>query len=238
MSEKLKLDDIKNIDVDTKNIIEQDISQIKKMKYKIKSQTEKAQTNYITLFEKKVDNPHPDIMAKLLYTNTFYRAKADFLKLCNINLYKKLDTTETYNQITSSKDESDYPNQNMCISLYGQNNLKNMETVLQKKNNLFDSEKSGNKTVKKTRSIFYKFHRVFHLYKDNFLKLRRNMSDINQGEYTNFIKEISENKIKGKNRNLTLKNSLVKAMLNPKVNGSCCKYYLPRSGSLLLTKNF
>ena len=122
---------------------------------------------------------------------------------------------------------------------YGYNNLN--------RNNLKDSKLQLNK-----------LHRTFHLFKDNLLNLRRTMSDWKKHEYTNLLNEIKKNNKKGtkerdrdrddrenfaknnnfgfRNKRIKKQNSLLNAMINPKDEFGYSRYFLPRSGSMLLSR--
>ena len=106
---------------------------------------------------------------------------------------------------------------------------------------------------------FNKLHKTFNLYKDDFLNLRRTMSDWKKSDYFHLVNEIKKNNKKGirekdrdkddrenmaktnsfgfKNLRFKKQNSLFNAMINPIEGFKYSQYYLPRSGSMLLSRN-
>ena len=146
--------------------------------------------------------------------------------------------------------------------MYDPGNIKKINDNITKVNKFYGYNNLNSRNLKETKIKFNKLHKTFHLYKDNFLNLRRTMSDWKRSEYWNLLNEIKKNDKNGtkegrdrerdrdrdekeymfktnsfKNIRMQKQNSLLDAMINPKDGFRYSQYFLPRSGSMLLSRN-
>ena len=99
---------------------------------------------------------------------------------------------------------------------------------------------------KSSKSKFEQLHKSYDLNKNNFLNLRRTVSDLKKGEYLNLIERLKTNKTfkKEKERkedgikkiNLKKNIGLLNAIINPTEQSEYSQYFLPRMGTLLLRR--
>ena len=261
LNDKIKTNEIKNIDTNTKNILEQ--NKINKIKFKIKLPKEKIQSHLINTFQKKSDKIASDAISKLISNDSLFKEKTAFENICSINMNNKLhekysaDNKSLYSISKDEDEESGY--HNFCLSMYDQGNLKKINDNNSNVNKYFGYTNLNKHNLKDSKMQLNQLHRTFHLFKDNFLNLRRTMSDWKKHEYTNLVNEIKKNNKKGgkerdrdrdrdrdnllrnnsfgfKNIRIKKQNSLLNAMINPKDEFGYSKYFLPRSGSMLLSR--
>ena len=261
LNDKIKTNEIKNIDTNTKNILEQ--NKINKIKFKIKLPKEKIQSHLINTFQKKSDKISSDAISKLISNDSLFKEKTAFENICSINMNNKLhekysaDNKSLYSISKDEDEESGY--HNFCLSMYDQGNLKKINDNNSNVNKYFGYTNLNKHNLKDSKMQLNQLHRTFHLFKDNFLNLRRTMSDWKKHEYTNLVNEIKKNNKKGgkerdrdrdrdrdnllrnnsfgfKNIRIKKQNSLLNAMINPKDEFGYSKYFLPRSGSMLLSR--
>ena len=265
MEDKIRINEIKNIDINNKNILEQSKSKINKIKLKIKNPKDKMQFLLINSIKKKSDNNSPDAVGKLISNDGLFKEKNTYEQLCNAKLNNKaLEKTERENKslLSTSKDESESEYHNFCLSMYDPGNIKKINDNITKMNKFYGYNNLNSRNLKETKIKFNKLHKTFHLYKDNFLNLRRTMSDWKRSEYWNLLNEIKKNDKNGtkegrdrerdrdrdekeymfktnsfKNIRMQKQNSLLDAMINPKDGFRYSQYFLPRSGSMLLSRN-
>ena len=261
LNDKIKTNEIKNLDTNTKNILEQ--NKINKIKFKIKLPKEKIQSHLINTFQKKSDKIASDAISKLISNDSLFKEKTAFENICSINMNNKLhekysaDNKSLYSISKDEDEESGY--HNFCLSMYDQGNLKKINDNNSNVNKYFGYTNLNKHNLKDSKMQLNQLHRTFHLFKDNFLNLRRTMSDWKKHEYTNLVNEIKKNNKKGgkerdrdrdrdrdnllrnnsfgfKNIRIKKQNSLLNAMINPKDEFGYSKYFLPRSGSMLLSR--
>ena len=263
MEDKIRTNEIKNIDMNNKNILEQNKSKINKIKLKIKN-PEKMQFRLINSIKKKSDNNHPDAIVKLISNDGLIKQKNTYEHLCNAKLHNKaLEKTERENKslLSTSKDESESEYHNFCLSMYDLGNIKKINDNITKVNKYYGYNNLNSRNLKETKIKFNKLHKTFHLYKDNFLSLRRTMSDWKKSEYWKLLNEIKKNDKSGpkesrdrdrdkdrdeneymfktnsfKNIRVKKQDSLLDAMINPMDEFRYSQYFLPRSGSMLLSR--
>ena len=82
-AEKIKVNEVKNIDNNSKNLLEQ--NKINKIKIKIKLPKEKIQTHLINTMQNKSEKIPSDTIGKLLSNNTLFKQRQTFENLCHIN---------------------------------------------------------------------------------------------------------------------------------------------------------
>ena len=255
INDKIKINEVKNIDNNSKILLE--TNKLNKIKLKIKLPKEKIQSHLISL-QKKSDKITSDAIGKLISNNSLYKERQTYEKLCKVNINTKLHEKSIDNKslYSISEDESGY--HNFCLSMYDQGNLRKINDNNSNINKYYGYNNLNRKNLKDSKIHFNKLHRTFHLFKDNLLNLRRTMSDWKTGEYMNLVNEIKKNNKKGtKERdrdredrekmfrnnsygfiNIRIKkqNSLLNAMINPKDEFSYSRYFLPRTGSMLLSR--
>ena len=262
INDKIRINSIKNIDNNSKNILEQ--NKINKIKLKIKLPKEKIQTHLMNTFQKKSDKISSDIISKIISNDSLFKEKKAFENMCNINLNTKLhekssvDNKSLYSISREEDDDSGY--HNFCISMYDQGNLKKIVENHSNINKYYGYNNLNKNNLKDSKIQFNKLHRTFHLFKDNLLNLRRTMSDWKTNEYLNLVNEIKKNNKKGvkerdrdrdrdrdremfrnnsfgiKNIRIKKQNSLLNAMINPNDEFGYSRYFLPRTGSMLLSR--
>lgn len=256
INDKIRINNIKNIDNNSKNILEQ--NKINKIKLKIKLPKEKIQTHLMNTFQKKSEKISSDIISKIISNDSLFKEKKAFENMCNINLNTKLhekssqDNKSLYSISRGEDDDSGY--HNFCISMYDQGNLKKIFENNSNTNKYYGYNNLNKKNIKDSKMQFNKLHRTFHLFKDNLLNLRRTMSDWKANEYLNLVNEIRKNNKKGikerdrdremlrnnsfgfKNIKIKKQNSLLNAMINPNDEFGYSRYFLPRTGSMLLSR--
>ena len=252
-AEKIKVNEVKNIDNNSKNLLEQ--NKINKIKIKIKLPKEKIQTHLINTMQNKSEKIPSDTIGKLLSNNTLFKQRQTFENLCHINMNTKLQekTTDNKSLYSISKDEDeDSTYHNFCLSMYDPGNLKKIDDTRTTINKYYGYNNLNKNNLKDSKIHFNELHRTFHLFKDNLLNLRRTMSDWKTNEYKNLVDKIRKNK-KGikekdekdmgrnnsygfKNIRMRKQNSLLNAMINPKDEFRYSQYFLPRTGSMLLSR--
>ena len=258
INDKIRINSIKNIDINSKNILEQ--NKINKIKLKLKLPKEKIQTHLMNTFQKKSDKISSDVISKIISNNSLFKERKAFENMCNINLNTKLheksstDNKSLYSISREEDDDSGY--HNFCISMYDQGNLKKIVEHHSNANKYYGYNNLNKNNIKDSKIQFNKLHRTFHLFKDNLLNLRRTMSDWKANEYLNLVNEIKKNNKKGikerdrdrdremfrnnsfgiKNIKIKKQNSLLNAMINPNDEFGYSRYFLPRTGSMLLSR--
>ena len=247
---KIKTDSIKNIE--NKIILEP--LKLNKIKIKLKVHREKVQNNMLNNVKKFMDKPSSEIITKLMATDHIFQTNKSYQSLCNLyNKSKTLDINNSQGKNnnmddnnTVSKDDDESFSHNFCLSLYDQGNLKKMN---QNRHNYIDNYKSvnySNSLKKESRIKIDQLHKTYNQYKNNFLNLRRTVSDWKRGEYLNLLDKLKRNKTPKKEkekkeeeikrRQMKRQSSLLNAIVNPKDHFDYSQYFLPRTGTLLLSR--
>jgi hypothetical protein len=240
MNNKVITDNIQNIDVKSKNIL--DIEDIKTKNYKTSLHQDKIQSNIV---ERKMNiSKAPDSLTHVISNLPLIKEKIFSENICQINTKNQdLNTTE-------SKIFQDYygPNQNFYLSAFNKENILN-----------FNKPKNF---IKIKKNQFENLSKRYNLYKDNYLKMRRSMSNDKKKEYEALVDKLRAKKINeyfnedyedeflesdnavnvsnngiGKSVSLKKGNSLLEAIVNPNDQQNFSKYYLPRNGSMLLSRD-
>ena len=260
INDKIIINEVKNIDNNSKNILEQ--NKINKIKLKIKLPKEKIQSHLINTFQKKSEKISSDAISKLITNDSLFKEKNAYENLCKVNINNKLnektsiDNKSLYSISREDDEESGY--HNFCLSMYDHGNLIKINDNNIKLNKYYGYNNLNRNNLKDSKLQLNKLHRTFHLFKDNLLNLRRTMSDWKKHEYTNLLNEIKKNNKKGtkerdrdrddrenfaknnnfgfRNKRIKKQNSLLNAMINPKDEFGYSRYFLPRSGSMLLSR--
>ena len=247
---KIKTDSIKNIE----NKIVLEPLKLNKIKIKLKVHREKVQNNMLNNVKKFMDKPSSEIITKLMATDHIFQTNKSYQSLCNLyNKSKTLDINNSQGKNnnmddnnTASKDDDESFSHNFCLSLYDQGNLKKMN---QNRHNYIDNYKSvnySNSLKKESRIKIDQLHKTYNQYKNNFLNLRRTVSDWKRGEYLNLLDKLKRNKTPKKEkekkeeeikrRQMKRQSSLLNAIVNPKDHFDYSQYFLPRTGTLLLSR--
>jgi len=254
MGKKLILDEIKNINKET-NEIRDNLSdkihvfniKLKYPKYLIKNKLIKSKINN----EYNNNRTPNDIIYKLLSEEPLFRQKMISDTICNITV-KMNDKKFIKDPL---EEESIY--HNFCLSAY---NWKNMKIIEKAKKNLDKGVKilrhisplSNNIGNKRSLSE----NDTFNNYRNDYLNLRKTIGEWKKYEYKQLLKKMSKNNTKEKceespnmNKEKSYKNkdaflyrintyqkNLMNSILNPNEDNSFPSYFLPKSGSTLLSK--
>ena len=235
--DKIKLDSIKNIE--NKKIMEP--LKMNKVKIKLKINKEKIQNDMLNNIKKFAAKPNSEIITSLMNTDSLFQTNNNYGILCNLNKRKSSVDIINNNQnqdntYESREEEEENYYTNNCLSLFDQGNLKKLN---QNKNQNKIYPQSTNSL---TRIKFNQIHKTFDLNKDNYLNLRRTLSDWKKTECLSLLNELTKNKTpkieeeKFKKSNLRRQNSVLNAYVNPKDKFEFSQFYLPRTGSLLLKR--
>ena len=235
--DKIKLDSIKNIE--NKKIMEP--LKMNKVKIKLKINKEKIQNSMLNNLKKFAAKPNSEIITSLMNTDSLFQTNNNYGILCNLNKRKSSGDIINNNQNQDNTNESREEEEenyytNNCLSLFDQGNLKKLN---QNKNQNKIYPQSTNSL---TRIKFNQIHKTFDLNKDNYLNLRRTLSDWKKTECLSLLNELTKNKTpkieeeKIKKSNLRRQNSVLNAYVNPKEKFEFSQFYLPRTGSLLLKR--
>ena len=274
--EKVLINDIRNLNYKTKTINDQEKEKIIYKRIILKYPANKIKKKLLNncLYYKKIPS---DSISKLTFHNDIFKQRLIYKRILNLPKNGDRDSESNINNYNIEGnlfgDENQYNNEhklNFNLSAYNIGNIEKMKN----KSNFMDltEEKKSNKVR------IYKIHNSYNLYKDNFLNLRKSISDFRKSEYQDLLnltkkeknndiidettktiniinnkkenkgirsnkkesKEMSEDKILFKKRinifNNKKQNILSNAILNPNESNTFSKYYLPRTGSLLLSR--
>ena len=232
-NEKIKTGEIQNLEKQSNIIKVSDNKVIKE--YKIKFPQEKADKELITK-NKKENNS--DALPKLLSNETLNKEQLLYKQLCKINT----------NISNSSYIDSDINQRTKWIML-------NKSNIAQVNKDFFEKIKKRNQ--------FIKLNNRYNNFRNDFLGMRQSLSmdkkiqfqnlvdkiklkryndfefnDENDNEITelenNKSNQIINNKFAKKSNKSTY--SILHALINPKDDSNYSKFYLPRNGSLLLSR--
>ena len=230
-SEKIKTTEIQNLEKESKTVKITDNTKIKN--YQIKFPQEKSNNE---LLDKNSDEKKYDTIPHIISNDPRKREKFIYEKLCK------------FNAIKTNKDLIDTDlNQRTKWDLFNKDNIEKANKILLAKI--------------KRRNEFIKLNKKYNTYKNNLLNLRRSLSNDKRIEYQNLIDKIRLNKLneyddeidyeftelesnktniiynyKSQNKSDNKNNSLLNALVNPKDNFNYSKFYLPRNGSMLLSR--
>lgn len=254
MGKKLILDEIKNINKET-NEIKDNLSdkihifniKLKYPKYLIKNKLIKSKINN----EYNNNRTPNDTIYKLLSEEPLFRQKMISDTICNITA--KMNDKKFIKE--PLEEESIY--HNFCLSAY---NWKNMKIIDKAKKHLDKGVKilrhispcSNNGNNRRALSE----NDTFNNYRNDYLNLRKTIGEWKKYECKQLLQKMSKNNTKEKdeespniNKEKSSKNkdaflyrinnkqqNLMNAILNPNEDNSFPSYYLPKSGSTLLSK--
>ena len=235
--DKIKLDSIKNIE--NKKIMEP--LKMNKVKIKLKINKEKIQNDMLNNIKKFAAKPNSEIITSLMNTDSLFQTNNNYGILCNLNKRKSsvdiINNNQNQDNTNESREEEEenyYTNN--CLSLFDQGNLKKLNQN-KNQNKIYPQSTNSLRRIK-----FNQIHKTFDLNKDNYLNLRRTLSDWKKTECLSLLNELTKNKTpkieeeKFKKSNLRRQNSVLNAYVNPKDKFEFSQFYLPRTGSLLLKR--
>ena len=235
--DKIKLDSIKNIE--NKKIMEP--LKMNKVKIKLKINKEKIQNDMLNNIKKFAAKPNSEIITSLMNTDSLFQTNNNYGILCNLNKRKSsvdiINNNQNQDNTNESREEEEenyYTNN--CLSLFDQGNLKKLNQN-KNQNKIYPQSTNSLRRIK-----FNQMHKTFDLNKDNYLNLRRTLSDWKKTECLSLLNELTKNKTpkieeeKFKKSNLRRQNSVLNAYANPKDKFEFSQFYLPRTGSLLLKR--
>ena len=235
--DKVKLDAVKNIE-NNKLLEPHKLTQVK---IKLKLNKDKVQNNMLNNIKELTEKPHPEIISNLMNTDPLFKANNNYEILCDIK--KRTPLVETNNKednnnnhnVSREEDEEDNYN-NFCLTLFNQGNLKKLNRNRNQNKNI------SQLTNTLTRIKYNQIHKTYDLNKDNFLNLRRTLSDWKKAECYTLLNELSKIKTpkvedeKNKKSILKRQHSVLNAIINPGDKFEFSQYFLPRTGSMLLDR--
>ena len=251
LTNKIKTDSVKNIE--NKKVLEP--LQLNTVKLKLKVLKEKVQSDMLKSIKKNVVNPPSETLTKIMSTDDLFYTHKAYNELCNLSKKQKNEPinnnlNKENNNISKETDES-YSN-NFCLSLYDKANLRKINKYRNRYN--YDINKiNDSRTIRNDPKLkFVQLHKTYNLYKNNFLDLRRTVSDWKRGEYITLLDKIKKNNstkkekekkdenvytFQSKKKNIRKQNSLLNAIINPKDEFAYSQFFLPRTGTLLLKRS-
>ena len=242
MGNKVVVDEIKNINKKTNEIIDKPHEDIAffdiKLKYEKDLIKKKLLKNKINS-EKDNSKTPSDIVYKLIKEEPLFKQKLITDKLCNIKA--KLNDKK-FIRDPMDEDESIY--HNFCLSAY---NWKNMKIINKNKNNFENDVKilrhisPNSKNIGKKKLVDE--NDSFNNYKNNYLNLRKTIGEWKKYECEDLMNTINKNKDKDKdvvanknNNKIKKEKILINAIINPNEYNNFPEYYLPKTGGNLLSK--
>ena len=257
---KIIINNIHNLNIETNKIIDQEKGKIKFIDIFLKYPSIQINNKLINKCL-NCKNVPSDSISKLLFNNKIFKQRLIYNNLLNIkNKGERTQSTINNYSLKSNifDDESKYitnDKNKYNLSAYNIENIENLN-----KKHISDEH------IKENNVKIYKINNVYKIYKDNYLNLRKSISNFRKTEYQKILnlskrtnKIYNETIINGtlnsnvidKKSNLDDKilfkkkinaieeknyKSLSSAMLNPDESSIFSKFYLPKSGSLLLQR--
>ena len=257
---KIFINNIHNLNIETNKIIDQEKGKIKFIDIFLKYPSIQINNKLINKCL-NCKNVPSDSISKLLFNNKIFKQRLIYNNLLNIkNKGERTQSTINNYSLKSNifDDESKYitnDKNKYNLSAYNIENIENLN-----KKHISDEH------IKENNVKIYKINNVYKIYKDNYLNLRKSISNFRKTEYQKILnlskrtnKIYNETFINGtlnstvidKKSNLDDKilfkkkinaieeknyKCLSSAMLNPDESSIFSKFYLPKSGSLLLQR--
>ena len=234
---KMEINQIKNLDNNSKKILEKEKQEIKVVKIKLKQPKEKIKKKHMNLKENYSDIPN-DAIYNVFNRNPLFKQKFLYDKICDIR-FKKDEAT---NKDETENDESESEYHNFYMSAYDFGNIKKLEKFSKTPSEKNKPKRSNNENIIETfdsnKDNFLNFRKTMNSWKkDNFEKLYSRIKYKEIIEHSNFTPDSKYVSFKRKiNLRQRKQNSLLDAMVNPIEQSSYPKYFLPRSGSMLLNR--
>jgi hypothetical protein len=239
---------VKNIE--NKKILEP--LKFKKVKIRLNANKEKVQNTIFNNIKKQQEKTPSEIVSKLMSTDSLFQTNKSYQNICNINRKEKViglnNNNKDNNDDNDSKEEDESFYHNFCLSLYDRGNLNKINN---QNRHQINSVKSFKTKREGSKIIFEQLHQTYDLNKNDYLNLRKTVSDWKKGEYLNLIDRLKRNKTpkkekekekekkneENKKKNLRKQHSLLNAIINPKDKFDYSQYFLPRMGTLLLKRS-
>ena len=238
---KIDINQVKNIDNNSKTILEKEKHEIKVSKIKMKETIDRNK-RYFKLKENYYGIPN-DTYFNILSKNPLFKQKFLYDKMCNVK-FKKIETNIKED---TEKDESESEYHNFYMSAYDFGNIKKLGKF---SNKTIEFDRPVKKRNKDTNII-----EAFESSRDNFLNFRKTMDSWKKENYEKLYNRLRKSKdnvghsnanypsesrfISSKRKNnirLIKQNSLENALINPNEQNIYPRYFLPRSGSMLLKR--
>ena len=257
--DKLILNEAKNMDKKTKEILDNEKEKItnydisikfKKLNIKKKLLDDRAnQAKNEDESDDEINNKNKlpsDIVYKLANDDKVFKQNLIYKKLCNLNPKSKRK------DVLYSEEENIY--RNFCLSAY---NIKNNK-IIEKFNKKFESgvklmrHISSYTKLKDGEKLLTK-NDVFDNYRYNYLDLRKTIGEFKKYEYQEIMDRIRKRKEKEDEKNSTkIKDNFTKrinnirykkqkdlsnAIMNPEIDNTFPSCFLPKTGWSLISKN-
>ena len=229
---KINIGKIQNLEKDSKTIKSTDNYVIKE--YKLKFPEEKTTKDLINKNQKEKNS---DALPKLLSNDILNKEKLAYKQLCNINTnitnqtYLESDVNQKTKMILFNKENVDKVNKQILIKIKKRNHFETL-------NNRYNTFK--NNLLNMRRSISNEKRKEYQSLVDKIKLKKLNDYEFND-EKENEINEIENLKtnplINYKFRPEEKNNSILHALVNPKDNFNYSRFYLPRNGSMLLSRD-
>ena len=165
--QKMETNKVKNIDINSKSILESNKEDIKIIKLKLKQPKDKIKTRLLKYHENSSKIPN-DVIPNLYLKNSLFKYKMLYNNICGVDFKKEGKAKEVD---TGEDSESEY--HNFYMSAYDFGNLKKIESYKKINNRKNNSNSTRNKIKKQTNE---KINKTFNINKDNFLNFRKTMS--------------------------------------------------------------
>ena len=243
---KIITNKIQNLDVKTNSII--DIDDTKTKKYKISLPKDKVNKQIINKNTSEIFK-NTDAVAHIISNIPLIKESMKYNLICKINTKNEPNEKNIDDSISSN---NDLVSHNFSLSAFSNYNISNVN-------------QSKIKSLDKKKFHFEKLNRRYNLYKHNFLRMRRSMSNdkkkeyeyladkirsrqlnellYNNEEYEDEIEEEKEGNNSsllnplGKSAGIKKNNSLLEAIVNPNDNPVYSRFFLPRCGNMLLSRD-
>lgn len=253
-SDKIKINDIKNIDMDTKSLHYLAHENVKKIKMKMKFPKEKNLKRVLGEGQYNPSNVPSDKVYGLLIKDKLFKDKLNYSKICKVNANNKNNDKNCNSLYSESQEESENSYNAFSLSAYDQGNIKKIDEC-----NKVDYREKEMEKLKLfgSRNKINLLQKSFYLCKNNLLNFRRTMSQWKIKDYDNLVNKIKKRKIltgnsKDNNDNYLFgegerngrsssvkerkRNPLEDALVNPSENIGYSQYFLPRCDSMLLNR--
>ena len=254
--DKIIINEARNCEKKTKELIDNPIEKIKKidlkLKFKkldVKQKLIKDRLNIAKEEEKKFPN---DLVYQLVKEEPTFGSRLNYKSLCGLDSIHG----KNKNQNESAEEEESLYN-NFCLSAF---NIKNNK-ILSQYNKQFDSDVKimrhiSSYTKFNDRKKLLNRNDSFNDYRYNYLDLRKTIGEFKKYEYEEIMNRLSRKKefkeednsrasIKIKdpfhqkitNIRYRKQKVLSSALMNPNESNTFPKYFLPRTGTTLISKN-
>ena len=256
MGNKMIVEEIKNIDKETNIINDKPIEEIQVYNINLKYQSDLIKQKLIKNkinSESNNNKTSNDVVYKLISEESLFKQKMLSDNLCNV----KAKMNDKRFMSEPMKDESIY--HNFCLSAYNSKNMRIIDKYDNTlKNDIRISKYISPYTKHMTKKKLFNENDSFNNYKDNYLNLRKTIGEWKKYECEQLLYKINKtNNKEGKdeesiNKDKNNKNKdplvykinkskkqkiLINAIMNPNEDNTFPKYYLPKSGTNLLSKS-